>query len=77
MQTLPMETQNCANVTWQENANANIANGKPTPIYSCCLGWHSRSLNLDAVWQMSLPYNWSTNQQQKYEIAFKQTLAHI
>ena len=25
-----METQYWANVAWQENANANIANGKPT-----------------------------------------------
>ena len=30
MPILPMETQNWAHVAWQENANANIANGKPT-----------------------------------------------
>ena len=30
MPILPTETQYCANVAWQENANSNIANGKPT-----------------------------------------------
>ena len=30
MPILPMEIQYRTNVAWQENANANIANGKPT-----------------------------------------------
>ena len=42
---LPMETQFWANVAWQENANDNIANGKPT-----------LSQNIHVVWVAAKSY---------------------